>query len=111
MIDVQQQASAHVYSAYKYTVRTCLMRFYAKTETEAEELVQVWWDRMRSLDDGYEDLFLHAEAITTAADLAKSADVPVTSESQAIYDAILEDADRWTCANRAEEFTLPQRVA
>ncbi len=93
MIGLAEHTPAQVQSAYKFAVKASLIRFYARTEADADALVRAWWDRILSLPPGQEDLYLHDEAITTAADLAGAPEVPVTAENQVAYEAICEEAE------------------
>jgi hypothetical protein len=111
MIGIEKEIDPRAYMAFKFAVQTCLIRFYAKPEAEAEAVVEAWWGHVRSLDDGLDALILHDEPINVAADLSKGEEVPITPENEAIYDAIRNEAEHWAYADRTEEFTLPRRVA
>jgi hypothetical protein len=111
MTGVEELTQIQLEFAYKYAVKASLVRFFRKNEATAEALVESWWRRYSAHDFGEPNLFLHDEAITTAADLAKAEDVPVTPENQTIYDAICEEADRQARLYSQEKAALPRRVA
>jgi hypothetical protein len=78
--------------AYRNAVQASLEHFYGKSRSEASRLVRDWWSRLSrsgSLDSG---LFLHPEAINTAAGIAEVRAIPITSKNREAYHRILDQS-------------------
>jgi hypothetical protein len=76
--------------AYKRAVRMTLCAFFYKTEQEARELVEAWWQRMGH-DAAYTTaIFLHDEPVNTAAALAGIDRVPSISTLGPEYERLIE---------------------
>ncbi len=94
MIATKEDSATQVEAAYQYAVQGCLIRFFGRSESEALERVDAWWDRMQEFRPDPEESFLQYEAINVASDLAEGPDVPVTDGNQAAYFAIIAESNR-----------------
>ncbi|HEX9198101.1 MAG TPA: hypothetical protein VF865_00965 [Acidobacteriaceae bacterium] len=90
MAETKKMSSQQLRSAYREAVEECLVTFYRKDKRQAHELVSDWWTRLsksRALRSG---LFMHAEPIETAANLAEQKEAPITDRNRKLYQEILE---------------------
>ncbi|HEY5330116.1 MAG TPA: hypothetical protein VIJ79_09550 [Acidobacteriaceae bacterium] len=91
MID-RHMTPVQLQNAYRLAVQSSLVIFYKKSDDEAKSLVDSWWLRASSSDDIRSGMYLHSEAIATAADIAHVKEMPVTEEIQQRYYRILHDS-------------------
>jgi len=78
--------------AYRHAVESSLVTFYRKTEIEAKRLVDDWWRRMSPQSDIDSQMYLHSEALTVAADLARKDEVELTDSVRQLYRRILQQS-------------------
>jgi len=78
--------------AYRNAVEQALIEFYGKSAAVAERLVTGWWNRISSTSAFKTGLFMHPEAINTAADLAEEEVIRISPENEDAYHRLLADA-------------------
>ena len=76
--------------SYRHAVQLSLEQFYGKSSFEAARLVREWWKRLSESGCLDSDLFLHAEALNTAAGIAQARAIPVTESNREAYHRILD---------------------
>lgn len=77
---------------YRYAVQACLEQFYEKSKPEATRLVRAWWKRLSEYGVLNSDLFLHAEAMNSAGEIAEMSVIPITSRNREAYHRLLEES-------------------
>src|SRR6185312_5107401 len=99
-------------TAYRIAVQSSLIAFYRKSDSEAERLVMRWWQRLSPSEDIQSGMFLHSEALATAADLAHMEEVQLTDSVRQRYRQILRTSTRQALTNQRQEVhsTQPQPV-
>jgi hypothetical protein len=104
--------SVQLQAAYRMAVQSSLIAFYQKSDSEAERLVERWWQRLSPSEDIQSGMFLHSEALATAADLAHMKEIPLTDTVRQRYRQILRTSTREALTNQRQEVhsTQPQPV-
>jgi len=104
--------SVQLQTAYRIAVQSSLTAFYQKSDAEAERLVTTWWQRLSPREDIQSGMFLHAEALATAADLAHMKEIQLTDAVRQRYRQILRTSTREALTKQRQEVhsTLPQPV-
>jgi hypothetical protein len=75
---------------YRDAVLACLEAFYGKSKPEATRLVRAWWTRLSETKAFESGMFLHAEPLHTAANIAGVRAVAITGQNRAGYHSILD---------------------
>jgi hypothetical protein len=95
--------SAQLQTAYRITVQSSLIAFYRKSDVEAERLVKSWWQRLSPSEDIQSGMFLHSEALATAADLAHMKEIQLTDTVRQRYREIIRISTRAALTNQRQE--------
>jgi hypothetical protein len=93
----RQMTPAQLQTAYRLAVQASLITFYGKASNEAKRLVDSWWQRMSPVSDIQSGMYLHSEALATAADLAHTQEVQLTDATRQRYRRILHESTRIAC--------------
>jgi hypothetical protein len=88
-MSVHQMTPIQLQSAYRLAVQSSLVAFYRQSDSQAERLVNDWWNRLSRVEDIQSEMFLHDEALSTAADLARVQEVKLTDAVRQRYRKIL----------------------
>lgn len=94
--------SIQVQTAYRIAVQSSLVAFYQKSDSEAERLVERWWQRLSPSEDIQSEMFLHSEALATAADLAHTKEIQLTDAVRQRYREILRTSTRKAMTNQKQ---------
>lgn len=78
--------------AYRYAVQSSLEVFFQKTSAEAESLVSRWWNTLSPTKDIQSGMYLHDEALSTAADLARVREIKITDAVREDYRRIIRES-------------------
>src|SRR6185312_6225476 len=90
-------------TAYRMAVQSSLTAFYRKSDSEAERLVETWWQRLSPTEDIQSGMFLHSEALATAADLAHMEEIQLTDTVRQRYRQILRISTREALTNQRQD--------
>ncbi len=96
----RQMSPIQLQTAYRMAVQSSLTAFYRKSGDEAKRLVDRWWNRISRSSDIESGMYLHSEALATAADLAHTEEVKLTDEVRQRYRRILHDSTRAAIADQ-----------
>lgn len=77
---------------YRNAVQASLETFYGKSRPEANKLVRDWWSRLRSTKAFESGIFLHAEPMNTAANIADVSVIAITDDNRAVYHRLLDES-------------------
>ncbi len=77
---------------YRNAVQASLETFYGKSRPEATKLVSDWWSRLRSTRAFESGIFLHAEPMNTAANIADVSVIAITEDNRAVYHRLLDES-------------------
>jgi hypothetical protein len=77
---------------YRDAVRASLETFYGKSKSEAAKLVRDWWARLIATKAFESGIFLHAEPVNTAANIAGARVIAITGENRTQYHRILDES-------------------